>query len=333
VLDAADASTSETRTLSGSWDVDGLGYWTGTEGNYIYTSGCTVEDLHRCPAAGDGPTFFWSTVFDPQAVGGDDTGRIFTTDYVAEQYVIAEIDPVNDVAPLNTFASPSQEIVGMAFDGEYLYASDTVGYLYTMDPETGEVLNSLELGYVLYALAVTDVLPPALVVEKIATNAEDQGDEDGNIELNERWVWVWEVTVTNVSLSTVNSVVLKDNLGGDLELLKVRPEGDLEWTDVVKPGDKKKESETFAGVEVLWTGKSAKIHWSLEIGDLEPGVSSSIELMVATDVNPGGHQQYTSLGEHCQNSGATAKGLIDNLYKVEGTSDPICVEVVEEVAD
>jgi hypothetical protein len=156
----------------------------------------------------------------------------------------------------------------------------------------------------------------------------DLGDEDGRLEPDERWEWIWEITVTNVSLATINDVVVKDNLSGDLELLAISLDG-TNFSDVIKPPGKKVETAVL-GVDVWWTGNSAKVHWSYDgVGDLNPGDDFSICLKVATDQNPGGQQEYTSLGVHYQNSGANAKGLYQGLYEVEGVSDPVCVEVLE----
>lgn len=329
-LNPQDGSTLGTVTITGGWDVDGIGNY-GGGGGYLYTSGCGAEDLHRYSAAGGGPTFYWSNVDDPQAVGGDDTGRIFTTSYNGTHHRIAEVDPVNGpfVDPLNIFDSPSQSVVGMAFDGTYLYVSDTNNMLYILDPDDGTVENSLDLGYTLYALAVTEVIPPAIEVEKVVDSFTDP-DGDEIVELNEAWTWTWNITITNVSESPINNVVLKDNLGGDLKLISVDANASGNPVAVVKPAGKK-VTATFDGVVIEWTGKTAKVHWSYDgIDDLASGASYTFQLTVGTDVNPGNKQQYTSTGEKIQNSGATAKGLIADLYEVEGVSDPLSVMVYEQ---
>jgi len=326
-LDPQDGSTLGTVTITGDWDVDGIGYY-GGGGGYLYTSGCAAKDLHRYSAAGGGPTFYWSDVYDPQAVGGDDTGRIFTTSYNGTHHRIAEVDPVNGpyVAPLNIFDSPSQSVVGMAYDGTNLYVSDTNDMLYILDPDDGTVLNSKDLeDYTLYALAASALL----IVEKEAVSFEDP-DGDEIVELNEAWNWTWEITVTNNSPLPINGVVLKDNLGGDLMLISV--DADNSGNPVAAPSPpgtkKKKDNEVDVdGATVSWSGKTQKVHWSYIIGDLASGASYTFELTVGTDVNTGGQQCYTSTGEKIQNSGATAKGLLDGLYEVEGVSDPLSVIV------
>ncbi|MHA1938458.1 MAG: hypothetical protein ACW97O_09650 [Candidatus Thorarchaeota archaeon] len=170
---------------------------------------------------------------------------------------------------------------------------------------------------------------PVLTVDKESIAAEDLGDGDGVLELSEDWEWIWEVTVTNASIASVNGSIVKDNLGGDLELLAVSPDN-VTWYAI--PAGMKKGTfiEPNTGLEVMWTGKTLKPHLWWTVGDLAPGDSATLYLKVSTDINPGGKQEYTSLGEHCQNSGATAKGLLQGWYEVEALSDQICVTVEEQ---
>jgi hypothetical protein len=147
-------------TVSGGWEIDGLGYWSGAAESYLYTSGCSVNDVHRYNAAnGAAPQFGWSNVSDPQSMAGDNGGKIFT--YAGGN--VYELDPLNDVAPLNSFAFAGVtgavfNVVGMAFDGTYIYISDTNGKLYTLSMG-GQLMNTVNLGYNLYALASTEGLP------------------------------------------------------------------------------------------------------------------------------------------------------------------------------
>jgi hypothetical protein len=63
-------------------------------------------------------------------------------------------------------------------------------------------------------------------------------------------------------------------------------------------------------------------------------------LWVSTDINTGtgngkkdGHQEYTSEGTHCLNSGATAKGSVvlnGLVWEVTDTTEEICVVTGEE---
>jgi len=51
--------------------------------------------------------------------------------------------------------APSEGIVGMAYDGTYLYISDTADKLYTIN-NAGQLVNTLQLDYALYGLGSTE---------------------------------------------------------------------------------------------------------------------------------------------------------------------------------
>jgi len=74
------------------------------------------------------------------AVGGDGNGRQFVADSNLAQ--ILEFDPFSLNTIINTIPSPSFSLQGMAYDGINLYASDTAGILWTLDPDTGAVRRS-----------------------------------------------------------------------------------------------------------------------------------------------------------------------------------------------
>ena len=193
--------------------------------------------------------------------------------------------------------------------------------------------------------AVTNVLVayemtgycPVIIIDKFAFEAIDQGDGDGVLEVGERWVWNVVIEVQNVSVGTINDVVVQDNLGGDLQIEMFRHSYTPDpWLLIPPPTNKK---ETWVDPEasdfsVLWTGKTLKAHIWWEVGDLDPGESDFIQIVFATDINTGtgngkkdGHQEYTSEGPTELNSGATAKGLLQGWYEVEAVSEPIEVDV------
>jgi hypothetical protein len=84
---------------------------------------------------------------------------------------------------------------------------------------------------------------------------------------------------------------------------------------------------------VKTTGKTAKEHLTLEIGDLAPGGGFASDLLVSTDINTGtgngkkpGKQEYTDEEPTCHdvNSGATLKfKLMDNPFTFSVTTDSI----------
>jgi outer membrane protein assembly factor BamB len=163
VLNPNDGSTVRTFNISGGWFVEGLGYWSNDSNSYLYTCGCVVEDMHRYQATdGSGPTFFWSTIFDAKSVAGDNGGRIFAfakENSASTVFEIFEIDPLVNRPPIGRIPSPSQDIVGLAFDGKYVYAGDSNKNLYSIDPDNGSIINSVKLNYTPYALASTEGVP------------------------------------------------------------------------------------------------------------------------------------------------------------------------------
>lgn len=163
VINPLDGSTTSTFSVSGGWEIDGLGYWSGAQGSFLYTSGCAVDDMHRYNAAdGADPQFYWSNAQDPRSVAGDNGGRIFTYSDDGLGYKIYEVNPTAS-ANVTFFAdSPSSSVVGMAFDGTYLYLSDLSNMLYIMNTG-GTIVNQRNLGYTLYALASTEGVPTNVV--------------------------------------------------------------------------------------------------------------------------------------------------------------------------
>jgi hypothetical protein len=162
---------------------------------------------------------------------------------------------------------------------------------------------------------------PYLEITKKLVDAweEPVGEPNGIIDLGEKWYFTMLITVTNTGPLTVTDVMVKDNLGGDLGL------GDY--------------GVTIGTVKTWETGKTKKVHMEWEIGDMAPGAIETLKFIVYTDKNtgknknfPDGHQEYTSEGEHCLNSGATVKGFVmpdDVEFEVDYSTDPICVVVGE----
>ncbi len=158
VINPSTGGVANTFEVSGGWEIDGLGYWSGGAGSFLYTSGCSVGDMHRYAAAdGSGPVFYWGNAAGPQSVAGDNGGQIFTyaqTD-IGGPWGIYRVNPLADTDMTFFAGSPSDSVVGMAYDGVYLYLSDLDNMLYTLN-NAGEVINALELNYTLYALASTE---------------------------------------------------------------------------------------------------------------------------------------------------------------------------------
>jgi hypothetical protein len=119
--------------------------------------------------------------------------------------------------------------------------------------------------------------------------------------------WWIEITVEDVAdeVTTMENVVVTDNLGGDLELDAVD-----DAPVPASPSKKKKDSAVSVGpVTIERSGDTEKVHLSWAVG----GLPDTLTLEISTDWNPGhgkkdpGVQEYTSLGSHDLNSGATLK--------------------------
>jgi hypothetical protein len=126
----------------------------------------------------------------------------------------------------------------------------------------------------------------------------------------------------NLTGETLTVTKLHDRLGGDLEWHVIGWYsgliGDMEW---------------------YTKGKTEKVFINFYDGfSLSPGQEEWLfSVTVSPDVNTGtgngkkaGHQEFTSPGEHCLNSGATFEGYIGDEY-VEASTEPVCVEVEEYV--
>lgn len=158
LLDASDGSLNSTVTLNGGWNVNGLGY--ESTATALFTSGCGVLDMHKYPATGGDPTFYWGMVDVDNAVGSDDYGRVFAAELATGN--IVEVSPITSTYVNTLVLDLNGDIVGMAYDGINLYASTTAGMLYTLHPDTGAVLHEVNLGYTLDALAAA---PATIEVE------------------------------------------------------------------------------------------------------------------------------------------------------------------------
>jgi len=113
--------------------------------------------------------------------------------------------------------------------------------------------------------------------------------------------------------------------------------GYVDWRGVRFDGCVACDTDTF---HVFWTGRSCKAHFEWTIGPMEKDESKIIYLVVSTDVNPGGHQEFTSPCTHYLNSGATVKVLRPRIYRrcwcrwtpfYSTSTDPIPIKVEANV--
>jgi hypothetical protein len=144
------------------------------------------------------------------------------------------------------------------------------------------------------------------------------GDGDGILETGEDWYFEMTITLTNISGETITGINMHDRLGGDLE---------WHWLNSVNMD---------GGADIYYKGKTDKVFmdWYNDF-DLADGESCFATMAVSPDVNTGtgngkkaGHQEFTSAGEHCLNSGASFKGWIGD-ESIGASTEPVCVMVYE----
>ncbi|MHA2070022.1 MAG: hypothetical protein ACXABY_37125, partial [Candidatus Thorarchaeota archaeon] len=179
-------------------------------------------------------------------------------------------------------------------------------------------------------------LGPVLYVDKWLFEQADQGDGDGILEVGEEWWFNVVIEVHNISGVAIEEVLLKDNIAGDLLAFRYGHPGSGGWIDVPVPTEKSKKDNIWTDgfITIEWTGKTKKAHVYFDLGSLDPGQATFVQLWLITDINTGtgkgkkaGHQEYTSPGLTELNSGATAKGLIEGWLEVEAESASIEVDV------
>jgi len=146
------------------------------------------------------------------------------------------------------------------------------------------------------------------------------GDEVVPLETDVHWLVVIGISNIDDEIDTMEDVVVKDRLGGDLEL-------DGFW-------------ESKGELVTSETGKTNKVHltWDLE-GDLANEDSAWLVLDISTDINPGGgkknggHQEYTSPGWNDLNSGAVVKFIDSETgFQLSAHTPPLSV-LAEEGAE
>jgi len=170
----------------------------------------------------------------------------------------------------------------------------------------------------------------------------------------EKLVWWIEIKVT--AGAAMEDVVVYDRLGAEFmvegiydgAIAPLTPEPPLTYTfdygkdtlvDTILPGQDvsvdgvdgtvDKDGITFGDFFIYWTGNSCKIHFQWNIGDMTAGETEVMYLVISTDLNPAGHQEFTSCGTYFLNSGATVKGFV-NGRQVSAEAAPIPIKVVDD---
>jgi hypothetical protein len=142
--------------------------------------------------------------------------------------------------------------------------------------------------------------------------------------------WAVVIDIVNPFSYTMNDTVITDRFGAEIEIDEPFPYSITHGT-VSNTTTEDKSKGPAKGKPDKRKGTSEKVFLTWEIGDLDPGETARLILLVSTDLNPAGHQEYTSPGIYELNSGATLK-FIDPLQDMQlsAVTDSIYVTVLPE---
>ena len=136
-----------------------------------------------------------------------------------------------------------------------------------------------------------------------------------NVPIETCVVWIVTINITNTDNYCYTNLVLKDNFSAEMAgepLLDEDPPVDVIVRTQTR-GNSKKESFQ-SQTRILWyvtceDWDAVAEECNDNSGELCPGESAYLEMLVWTKLNPSGKQSYTSSGNYTLNSGPTAKWL------------------------
>jgi len=250
---------------------------------------------------------------------GSDDGNVYALDATASGAVVW------------TYATGAAVWASPAVADGKVYVGSQNHWFYALDEQTGALVWSYYTGstsrlesspaiadgmaFVCDSSGEIFAFQSDLRINKELVDYSD-ADGDGDIEVGEYTEFWLSITVENKDTEdTISSVVVKDRFGGDLMLVSY-------------------EEPAVGTVETNTKGKTNKVSLTWDGFDLGPGETATLDLLVATDVNPGQDKktvpqnEYTEAGTHELNSGANVKGILHEI-QLSATSDSITVDVVE----
>ncbi|MFW9820079.1 MAG: FG-GAP-like repeat-containing protein, partial [Candidatus Thorarchaeota archaeon] len=161
-----------------------------------------------------------------------------------------------------------------------------------------------------YELSDAEDIPDAII-----DFIEEQIGETLTIEVATETQWALVIEVTNPFSYTMTDTRITDRFGAEIEIDEPFP-----------------SSITHGTASYYTKGKSAKVFLTWDIGDLLSGETARLILLVSTDLNPAGHQEYTSSGIYDLNSGATLKFIDpEQDMQLSAVTDSIDVEVYDVI--
>ena len=117
----------------------------------------------------------------------------------------------------------------------------------------------------------------------------------------------WLIAIQFYTPVAIQNAVVTDNLGAELEI-------DSPF------------SASHGTASYITQGGSNQVRITWNIGNVPADTTCTLTFWVSTDLNPAGHQEYTSCGCYALNSGATIKYYYMGV-KYSATADPIFITV------
>jgi hypothetical protein len=202
------------------------------------------------------------------------------------------------------------------------------------------------------------------IPEAIQDLIKAQAQETLTIKEKTEVQWAVVMDVVNTYSCTMKNVTIKDNFGAELEIDEIITPTDTNHNGIVDIFDLSTVGKSYGlraledldewdpvadingdyhvdmrdlsivarsyGITVWLTGKSEKVHLFWYIGDLEPGETARIIILVSTDLNPSGQQEYSEPGIYELNSGATLRFDDCTGMQLSAVTDSIYVTVLPE---
>ena len=228
-------------------------------------------------------------------------------------------DTNNDTTPDNRGGDPGRDTIlgtGDDLDFETEVASAAAAGVHIMAVYSGSVgtrfpwmYMASQTGGEYFELTEAEQIP-----DVIKDLIKSQALETLTIKEKTNVQWAVVMDVVNPFSYTMTNVNITDRFGAEIEIDPPFP-----------------YSITHGTALYTTKSKSEKVFLTWEIGDLLPGETARLMVLVSTDLNPKGHQEYSEPGIYELNSGATLK-FIDPVQDVQlsAYTDSIYVTVLPE---
>jgi hypothetical protein len=228
-------------------------------------------------------------------------------------------DNNNDGTPDNTGGDPGRDTnLGTAddLDFETEVANAAAAGVHVMGVYSGLTIQKYPWTYMAdntdggyFELGSAEQIPDA-----ITQLVEEKAEESLTITEKTEAKWALVFEFTNPHSYEISDVEVTDRLGAELEIDEPFP-----------------ESITHGTASYETKGNSEKVFLTWDIGTLGPEETARLIIVVSTDINPAGKQEYTLPGIYDLNSGAALKFFdpVENM-QVSAVTDPIHVTVLPE---